>query len=143
MQSFKKYMTFMKDFNAIVMHLLNQLVMVALHFKEIVYGSNKVVTHIDVKVEELQSKVLDYGIMDLKAVEFGRGNFELDEERSVIRHHLVRFCYAKHRFNANNIDGELFLLSFSIASPQPLVCVSVPFESFNQRLCCLSIRGSG
>ncbi|KVD98115.1 hypothetical protein Ccrd_024266, partial [Cynara cardunculus var. scolymus] len=83
MQSFKKYMAFKKDFNAIVLHLLNQL---------IIYGSNKDVTHIDVKVEELQSKVLDYGIMDLKAffssVEFGRGNFELDEERSVIRHHL-------------------------------------------------------
>ena len=39
-------------------------------------------------------QVLDYGITDLKAffssAEFGRGNFELDEERSVIRHHLVR-----------------------------------------------------
>ncbi|KVH95745.1 DNA replication licensing factor MCM2 [Cynara cardunculus var. scolymus] len=93
-KSFKKYMTFKKDFNAIVLHLLNQLVKEALHFEEIVSGSNKDVTHIDVKVEELQSKVLDYGITDLKAffssVEFGRGNFELDEERSVIRHHLVR-----------------------------------------------------
>ncbi|KVH80536.1 Ribosomal protein L2 domain 2, partial [Cynara cardunculus var. scolymus] len=94
MQSFKKYMTSKKDFNAIVLHLLNQLVKEALHFEEIVSGSNKDVTHIDVKVEELQSKVLDYGITDLKAffssVEFGRGNFELDKERSVIRHHLVR-----------------------------------------------------
>ncbi|KVI04644.1 hypothetical protein Ccrd_017037 [Cynara cardunculus var. scolymus] len=86
-KSFKKYMTFKKNFNAIVLHLLNQLVKEALNFEEIVFGSNKDVTHIDVKV-------LDYGITDLKAffssVEFGRGNFELDEEQSVIRRHLVR-----------------------------------------------------
>ena len=59
MQSFKKYMTFKKDFNAIVLHLLNQLVKEALHFEEIVSGSNKDVTHVDVKVEELQSKVIN------------------------------------------------------------------------------------
>ncbi|KVI04441.1 hypothetical protein Ccrd_017243 [Cynara cardunculus var. scolymus] len=85
--SFKKYMTFKKDFNAILLHLLNQLVKEALHFEEIVSGSRTDVTLIGVKA-------LDYGITDLKAffssVEFGPGNFELDEEWSVIRHHLVR-----------------------------------------------------
>ncbi|XP_071702697.1 DNA replication licensing factor MCM2-like [Rutidosis leptorrhynchoides] len=93
-KSFKKYMTFKKDFNAIVLHLLNQLVKDALQFEEMVPGSNRDITYIDVKLEELQSKVLDYGITDLKAfftsAEFDRGNFELDEERGVIRHHFVR-----------------------------------------------------
>ncbi|PWA86996.1 DNA replication licensing factor Mcm2 [Artemisia annua] len=94
-KSFKKYMTFKKDFNAIVLHLLNQLVKEALHFEEIMSGPNRNIAHIDVKVEELQSKVLDYGLTDLNAFfnspEFARGNFELDEERGVIRHHLTFF----------------------------------------------------
>ncbi|XP_071695613.1 DNA replication licensing factor MCM2-like [Rutidosis leptorrhynchoides] len=93
-KSFKKYMTFKKDFNATVLHLLHQMVKEALQFEEMVPGSNRDVTHIDVKVEELQNKVLDYGITDLKAFltspEFDLGNFELDEERGVIRHHFVR-----------------------------------------------------
>ncbi|KAI3787309.1 hypothetical protein L1987_41687 [Smallanthus sonchifolius] len=92
-KSFKNYITFKKDFNGIVLHLLNQMVKDALHFEEIVSGSKKDVLHVDVKVDDLQNKVLEYGITDLNAfftsAEFGR-NFELDEERGVIRHHFVR-----------------------------------------------------
>lgn len=57
-QSFKKYMTFKRDYNSFVLNALNQLVKEALHFEEIVSGSNRNVTHVDVKVEELQSKVI-------------------------------------------------------------------------------------
>ncbi|KAK1381643.1 DNA replication licensing factor MCM2 [Heracleum sosnowskyi] len=93
-KSFKKYMTFKRDFNGIILHLLRQLVKDALHFEEIVSGSTTDLTHVDVKIEELQSKVQDYGITDLKAFftssEFTRANFELDEERRLIRHRLAR-----------------------------------------------------
>ncbi|KAJ0740531.1 putative DNA helicase [Helianthus annuus] len=93
-KSFKKYMTFKKDFNGIVLHLLNQLVKEALRLEEIVSGSRRDVTHVDVKVADLQNRALDYEITDLKefftSTDFERGNFELDEERGVIRHLLVR-----------------------------------------------------
>ncbi|KAI3698591.1 hypothetical protein L2E82_42248 [Cichorium intybus] len=91
-KSFKKYMTFKRDFNGVVMHSLKQLVKEAMHFEEIVSGTRKDVGHVDVKVEELQSKVLDLGITDLKpfftSAEFTRSNFQLDEERGLIRHHF-------------------------------------------------------
>lgn len=50
-------MTYKKDFNAIILHLLRGLVKDALQFEEIVSGSAANLDHIDVKVEELQSKV--------------------------------------------------------------------------------------
>lgn len=50
-------MTFKRDFNGIILHLLRQLVKDALHFEEIVSGSTTDLTHVDVKIEELQSKV--------------------------------------------------------------------------------------
>ncbi|KAL7241379.1 hypothetical protein ACSBR2_006902 [Camellia fascicularis] len=92
-KSFKKYMTFKKDFNELILHLLRGLVKDALHFEEIVSGSASNLTHIDVKVEELQSKAQDYEITDLKpffsSTLFSRANFEFDEERGVIRHRLL------------------------------------------------------
>ena len=51
-------MTFKKDYNELLLHLLRGLVKDALHFEEIVSGSSSGLTHIDVKVEELQSKVM-------------------------------------------------------------------------------------
>ncbi|KAL2226113.1 DNA replication licensing factor MCM2 [Sesamum indicum] len=91
-KSFKKYMIFKKDFNGIVLHLLRRLVKDALHFEEMVSGSTVNLSHVDVKVEELQSKALDYGISDLKAffnsTEFSSAHFELDEARGIIRHRL-------------------------------------------------------
>ncbi|KAL0386128.1 UNVERIFIED_CONTAM: DNA replication licensing factor MCM2 [Sesamum radiatum] len=91
-KSFKKYMIFKKDFNGIVLHLLRGLVKDALHFEEMVSGSTANLSHVDVKVEELQSKALDYGISDLKAffnsTEFSSAHFELNEARGIIRHRL-------------------------------------------------------
>lgn len=57
LQSFRKYMTFKKDYNELLLYLLRELVKNALHFEEIVTGSTLGLSHIDVKVEELQSKV--------------------------------------------------------------------------------------
>ncbi|KAK4413531.1 DNA replication licensing factor MCM2 [Sesamum alatum] len=91
-KSFKRYMIFKKDFNGIVLHLLRGLVKDALHFEEMVSGSTANLSHVDVKVEELQSKALDYGISDLKAffnsTEFTSAHFEFDEARGIIRHRL-------------------------------------------------------
>ena len=50
-------MTFKKDFNELLMHLLRILVKDALHFEEIVSGTTARLTHIEVKVEELRNKV--------------------------------------------------------------------------------------
>ena len=50
-------MTFKKDYNELLLHLLRGLVKDALHFEEIVSGSMLNRTHIDVKIEELQDKV--------------------------------------------------------------------------------------
>ena len=69
MQSFKKYMTFKKDFNELILHLLRGLVKDALHFKEILSGSTSNLAYIDVTVAELQSKVLKK--CALKLVLFG------------------------------------------------------------------------
>ncbi|KAG6422471.1 hypothetical protein SASPL_119043 [Salvia splendens] len=92
-KNFKKYMIFKKDFNGIVLHLLRGLVKDTLQFEEIATGSTANLSHVDVKVEELQSKALDYGISDLKAffssTEFSNASFELDEERGIIRHRLT------------------------------------------------------
>ncbi|KAI3967320.1 hypothetical protein MKW92_034780 [Papaver armeniacum] len=92
-QSFKKYMTFKKDHNGILIHMLRELVKDALHFEELVNGSTAGLTQIEVKVEELQSKARDYEIYDLKpffsSPQFSTANFHLDEERNVIKHHLA------------------------------------------------------
>lgn len=50
-------MTFKKDFNELLLYLLRELVKNALHFEEIVSGSASGRSHIDVKVEDLRSKV--------------------------------------------------------------------------------------
>ena len=57
LQSFRKYMTFKKDYNELLLYLLRELVKNALHFEEIVSGSTSGLTHIDVKIEDLYNKV--------------------------------------------------------------------------------------
>lgn len=57
-QSFRKYMTFKKDFNKLLLHLLRELAKNALRFEQILPGSSSRLTHIDIKVEELRSKVI-------------------------------------------------------------------------------------
>ncbi|GLT72172.1 hypothetical protein SLA2020_441270 [Shorea laevis] len=92
--SFRKYMTFKKDYNELLLYLLRELVKNALHFEEIVTGSTLGLDHIDVKVEDLQSKAQEHEIYDLRpfftSPHFARANFMLDEDRGVIRHHLAR-----------------------------------------------------
>lgn len=58
MQSFKKYMIYKKDFNAIILHLLRGLVKDALQFEKIISGATANLNYIEVKVDELQSKVI-------------------------------------------------------------------------------------
>ncbi|XP_062073862.1 DNA replication licensing factor MCM2 [Humulus lupulus] len=91
-KSFRKYMTFKKDFNEFLLHLLRELVKNALHFEEIVSGTTSGLTHIDVKVEDLQIKAQEHEIYDLKpfftSINFSRANFVLDEQRGLITHRL-------------------------------------------------------
>ena len=51
-------MTFKKDYIELLLYLLRGLVKDAVHLEEIVFGLSSRLTHIDVKVEELQSKVM-------------------------------------------------------------------------------------
>ena len=51
-------MTYKKDYNSAVLHLLRQLVRDAIRFEEIVSGSASGLTHIDVKVADLQRMVM-------------------------------------------------------------------------------------
>lgn len=57
MQSFKKYMTFKRDYSELLLYLVRGLVKDALHFEEIVSGSSSDLTNVEVKIEELQHKV--------------------------------------------------------------------------------------
>ncbi|KAF2311882.1 hypothetical protein GH714_027117 [Hevea brasiliensis] len=56
-KSFRKYITYKMDYNRMLLNLLQKLVTRALHFEEIMSGSISGLTHIDVKVEDLQSMV--------------------------------------------------------------------------------------
>ncbi|PON95809.1 DNA replication licensing factor Mcm [Trema orientale] len=91
-KSFRKYMTYKKDYNELLLYLFRELVKNALHFDDIVSGSTSGLTHIDVKVEDLQIKAQEHEIYDLKpfftSTHFSRANFVLDEQRGVIRHRL-------------------------------------------------------
>lgn len=58
LQSFRKYMTFKKDYNELLLYLLRELVKNALHFEEIVSGNTSALTHIDVKIEDLRARVI-------------------------------------------------------------------------------------
>nr|CAD1820219.1 unnamed protein product [Ananas comosus var. bracteatus] len=92
-KSFRSYMTFKKDYNELLLHLLRILVKDALYFEEIVSGSTRHLTHIEVKVDELRTKAQEYEIYDLKpfftSTHFRNSNFILDEGRGVIRHPLA------------------------------------------------------
>ncbi|KAL9325671.1 hypothetical protein ACSQ67_006316 [Phaseolus vulgaris] len=92
-KSFRKYMTFKKDYNELLLYILRELVKNALHFEEIVTGSTSGITYVDVKVDDLSNKAQEHDIYDLKpffnSSQFSRANFVLDEERRVIRHRLV------------------------------------------------------
>ncbi|KAE9596032.1 putative DNA helicase [Lupinus albus] len=91
-KSFRKYMTFKKDYNDLLLYLLRGLVNNVLHFEEIVRGSASGLTRVDVKVEDLSRKAQEHEVYDLKPFfssgQFLNANFVLDEDRGVIIHHL-------------------------------------------------------
>lgn len=58
-QSFRKYLTFKRDHNELLLFLLRVLVKEALHYEEIISGTGDRLTHIQVKVEDLRNKVSD------------------------------------------------------------------------------------
>ncbi|RWW41684.1 hypothetical protein BHE74_00052815 [Ensete ventricosum] len=88
--NYRKYMTFKKDFNELLLHLLRILVKDALHFEEIVSGTTARLTHIEFWLGQAQ----EYEIYDLKpffsSAHFTSSNFILDESRGVIKHPLAR-----------------------------------------------------
>ncbi|MBA0829232.1 hypothetical protein Goarm_013850, partial [Gossypium armourianum] len=91
-KSFRQYITFKKDYDGLLLVLLRELVNNAVRFEEILSGSTSGLTHVDVKMADLQAKAEEYEITNLEAFfsssEF-RAHYELDEQRRVIRHHLV------------------------------------------------------
>lgn len=93
-KSFRKYMTFKKDYNDMLIYILRGLVNNALQFEGIATGSISNLTHIDVKVDDLYAKAQEYDISDLtpffNSRKFSDANFVYDDERRVIRHHLAR-----------------------------------------------------
>ena len=56
-QNFRKYLTFKKDHNELLLFLLRQLVKEALHYEEIISGNADRLSHIQVKLDDLQAKV--------------------------------------------------------------------------------------
>ncbi|CAN6371904.1 unnamed protein product [Urochloa humidicola] len=92
-KNFRKYMTYKKDYNELLLLLLRTLVKDALHFEEIVSGSTSRLTHVEVKVEDLKNKAQEYEIYDLKpffsSSHFRDNSFILDEGRGIIRHPLA------------------------------------------------------
>lgn len=62
-------MTFKKDYNELLLYLLRELVKNAIHFEEIVRGSTSELTQINVKLEDLQSKVMILGLFSLFKVD--------------------------------------------------------------------------
>ena len=59
LQSFRQYITFKKDYDGLLLALLRELVNNAMRFEEILSGSTSGLTYVDVKVADLQAKVLE------------------------------------------------------------------------------------
>lgn len=106
LQSFKKYMTFKKDYNELVLYLLRGLVKDALHFEEIVSGSISGLTHIDVKVEELQSKVMKLHLFHCRYHIIHRKSWStivtLGTYFILSRHRIMKSLILNHSFQALN-----------------------------------------
>jgi methyltransferase-like protein len=56
-QSFKKFITYKKDFNELLLHLLRGLIQDAIRFEELTSRSNVHLTEVVVKVIDLEAKV--------------------------------------------------------------------------------------
>ncbi|GLJ12831.1 hypothetical protein SUGI_0198590 [Cryptomeria japonica] len=92
-KSFKKYITYKKDYNELLLHLLRGLVKDILRFEELVSGTRTRLSQVEVKVQDLRNKAQEYEIFDLKPFfnsrQFARANFTLDEAEGVIRHPIA------------------------------------------------------
>ncbi|XP_013667441.2 DNA replication licensing factor MCM2-like isoform X2 [Brassica napus] len=89
-ESFKRYITYKKDYNSLLLVLLKELVKNALKFEEIITGSNSgLSSSIEVKIEELQTKANEYDLADLRpffsSTDFANAHFELDHGLGVIK----------------------------------------------------------
>ncbi|KAL2635726.1 hypothetical protein R1flu_007205 [Riccia fluitans] len=93
-KSFKKYMTYKREFNELVLYLLRGLVKDALRFEELVSRfSTPRLTQVTIKMDELEAKAREYGINDLHVFYSGRqfqeSNFTADMEHRIITHPVV------------------------------------------------------
>ncbi|KAL0853942.1 hypothetical protein Bca101_059094 [Brassica carinata] len=88
-ESFKRYITYKKDYNSLLLVLLKELVKNALKFEEIITGSDSGLPSIEVKIEELRTKANEYDIADLRpffsSIDFAKAQFELDHGKGVIK----------------------------------------------------------
>ncbi|KAK4762911.1 hypothetical protein SAY86_008679 [Trapa natans] len=93
-KSFRKYIAFKKDYNKLLLHLLQELVKSAIYFEEIVSGSSSRLSYIDIKVDDLLAKAQEYEIYNLQpffsSTLFSGAGFQLDVQRGTIRHVLLR-----------------------------------------------------
>ncbi|CAM6107217.1 unnamed protein product [Calypogeia fissa] len=89
-KSFKKYMTFKRDYNEFVLHLLRSLVKDALRIEELVSHRSKRLTRIEIKIDDLEAKAREYGITDLQQFfssrQFLGASFTLDLDQRLIQH---------------------------------------------------------
>lgn len=89
-KSFKKYITYKKDYNELLLHLLRGLVKDVLRLEELMSGTRPRLNQVEIKVEDLRNKAQEYEIYDLKPFfisrQFARANFTLDEAEGIIKH---------------------------------------------------------
>lgn len=89
-KSFKKYITYKKDYNELLLHLLRGLVKDILRLEELMSGTRPRLNQVEIKVEDLRTKAQEYDIYDLKPFfnsrQFTRANFTVDEAEGIIKH---------------------------------------------------------
>ncbi|XP_024542558.1 DNA replication licensing factor MCM2 isoform X2 [Selaginella moellendorffii] len=89
-KSFKKYMTYKRDFNELLLHLLRGLVKDALRFEELMTMPGPRLSVVHVKITDLEAKAREYNILDLQPFfnsrQFLGANFTLDVGAGVVKH---------------------------------------------------------
>eukprot|EP00897_Mesotaenium_endlicherianum_P009211 jgi/Mesen1/8318/ME000457S07522 len=97
-KTFKKFMTFKKDFNELLLHLLRQLVKDALTVDAHINPRSRErggapLAAVEVRVDDLEAKAREYNIVDLQpfftSAQFSGNNFTLDVPRRLITHPLA------------------------------------------------------
>ncbi|PRP86025.1 hypothetical protein PROFUN_05796 [Planoprotostelium fungivorum] len=84
---FHQYLTYKRDYNDLLLHVLQNLLKDAIHFHQIKYGNAPDTA--DIPVEDLQSRSAELGITDLSEFYssdlFKKNNFHLDRSSKVIK----------------------------------------------------------